>query len=113
MLDISVMSYDFIHRADKYKRLSKDSVHIALNLYNTLSHKAIKLTTKDFLITKDTFMLFFVDKDIGNLRIFGHFTGKQGPFEDNIEDFKTIVLRAKMQFKDTTLPVNFTWWEGD
>ena len=46
-LDIAIM--DYRKKGDKFRQLPKDSVFIALNFYNSVSHKKIKVMTKDFL----------------------------------------------------------------
>ncbi|MBS1507269.1 MAG: hypothetical protein JSS79_11540 [Bacteroidetes bacterium] len=98
---------------DKFKRRPKDSVFIAVNFRDTITNTEIRIKTTDFLITKDTLALQFHDNQIGNILVIGHFTGNKGPYYDNVEVFKTIVLKAKLIFKDTTFVTDFTWWEGD
>jgi len=110
LLDFFIMDSQ---STDKFKRRPKDSVFIALNFRDTIANKDIRIRTTDFLITKDTLILNFKNDQIGDIKIIGHFIGDKGPYYDNVEVFKTIVLKAKLIFRDTTFRTNFTWWEGD
>jgi hypothetical protein len=94
-------------------RRPKDSVFIALNFRDTLANEDMSLKTADFLITKDTLVLNFHSDKIGDIKVVGHFTGNKGPYYDNVEVFKTIVLKTKLIFKDATFSTDFTYWEGD
>jgi hypothetical protein len=109
-LDIFIMESPSI---GKFKRRPEDSVFIALNFRDTITNQEFRVKTTDFLITKDTLALRFHNDLIGDIKVIGHFTGNKGPYYDNVEIFKTIVLKARMVFKDTTFVTNFTWWEGD
>lgn len=109
----SVLDLFIVESSEDFKRRPKDSVFIALNFRNTITNTDFRVKTTDFLITRDTLVLNFYNDQIGDIKMFGRFTGSKGPYYDNVEVFKTVVLRAKLVFKDTTFTTSFTWWEGD
>jgi hypothetical protein len=80
---------------------------VAIRLFTSIG-KWIDIKSYKYKIDRDSSFFYFKHKSIGEISIEGKFTGKNGPFEDNVEDMKTIVFKGKALINGKSSPLEMT-----
>jgi len=86
---------------------------VSARFRNLKTDKWIVIQTKKYRIKRDSTSITFNNKLTGELIISGHFTHHKVPYDDKSVTSKTIVFVSSYKSDNKTIPVSFTWGEGD